>query len=116
MPWLISFSLDLVRANTRFLILPVVAMLLISCAAPLRIFGTSTFGRTQDLSAADIDAAVAAYEASISHGPARYGDIEVVNHDEIRIYDDHAPCNYTGMIRKKGKWVIGSVVLVHSRY
>ena len=74
------------RADTRFLVLPVLAMLLISCAVPLRIFGTGTFGRTQDLSAADVEAALAAYQASIWHGPARYGDIEVVSHDEIRIY------------------------------
>ena len=104
------------RWDTRFLLVPLLAMLLSSCAAPLRIFGTSTFGRTQDVSAADIEAAVAAYEASIWHGPARYGDIEVINHNEIRIYQDHAPCNYTSMVREKGKWVTGSVVLVHPRY
>ena len=104
------------HADIRFLAVPALAMVMASCAAPLRIFGTSTFGRTQDVSAADIEAAVAAYEASIWHGPARYGDIEVISHDEIRIYQNHAPCTYTSMVREKGGWQMGSVVLVHSRY
>ncbi|SRR6266446_3992279 len=104
------------RHDTRLCFVPVVAILFMSCSAPLRVAGARTFGRTQDVSAADIQSAVADYQASIWHGPARYGDIEVISHDEIRIYQEHAPSNYTGMVRVKGKWEIGSVVLVHPAY
>jgi hypothetical protein len=86
------------------------------CAAALRISGTRTFGRTEDISGPDLQAAISAYEASICHGPAKYGDIEVVSHDEILIYQDHAPRNYTSMVRDEGRWVMGRVVLAHPVY
>ena len=76
-----------------------------------------TYIRTRrSISAADIQTAVAAFQASMARGPARYGDIEVISHDEIRIYQDHAPSNYHSMVRVKGKWELGSVVLVHPVY
>jgi hypothetical protein len=104
------------RHDTRLCFVPVVAILFMSCSAPLRVAGARTLGRTQDVSAADIQSAVADYQASTWHGPARYGDIEVISHDEIRIYQGHAPSNYTSMVRVKGRWEIGSVVLVHPAY
>ena len=48
----------------------------------------------QDVSATDIQAPVAAYQASIRHGPAPIGEIEVITHDEVRIHDEPAPSNY----------------------
>jgi hypothetical protein len=104
------------RCDSSFCIIPAIAILFASCSAPLRVTGARTFGRTQDISVADIQSAVAAYQASVWHGPARYGDIEVISHDEVRIYQEHAPSNYTSMVRVKGKWELGSVVLVHPRY
>ena len=102
--------------DKSFYVIPAIAILFVSCSAPLRVTGARTFGRTQDVMAADIHTAVAAFQASMAHGPARYGDIEVINHDEIRIYQDHAPSNYHSMVRVKGGWELGSVVLVHPVY
>ncbi len=104
------------RAAPRFCLIPAMAIFCVSCSAPLRVAGARTFGRTQDVPLADIQAAVAAFQASVWHGPARYGDIEVISRDEVRIYQDHAPSNYTSMVRVKGKWNVGSVVLVHPAY
>jgi hypothetical protein len=105
-----------VRANNTVWFIPIIAILFACCSAPLRIAGARTFGRIEDVSSADIQTAVAAYQASVARGPASYGDIEVINHDEIRIYQDHAPSNYHSMVRVKGKWELGSVVLVHPIY
>ncbi len=104
------------RRDNGFWIVPVIAILFASCSAPLRATGARAFGRTEDIAVADIQSAVAAYQASVWHGPARYGDIEVISHDEIRIYQEHAPSHYTSMVHVKGKWELGSVVLVHPRY
>ena len=103
-------------SGKSFCVIPAIAILFVSCSATLRVTGARTFGRTQDVTAADIQTAVAAFQASMAHGPARYGDIEVINHDEIRIYQDHAPSNYHSMVRVKGEWELGSVVLVHPVY
>jgi hypothetical protein len=97
-------------------VIAAMTILLASCSAPLRVAGARTFGRTQDISAGDVQTAVAAYQASVWHGPARNGDLEVISHDEVRIYQEHAPSNYTSMVRVKGKWELGSVVLVHPAY
>jgi hypothetical protein len=104
------------RRDTSFSVIAAMTILLASCSAPLRVAGGRTFGRTQDISAGDVQTAVAAYQASVWHGPARYGDLEVISHDEVRIYQEHAPSNYTSMVRVKGKWELGSVVLVHPAY
>jgi hypothetical protein len=106
------------RRDTGFSVIAAMTILLASssCSAPVRVSGARTFGRTQDISAADVQTAVAAYQASVWHGPARYGDIDVISQDEIRIYQEHAPSNYTSMVRVKGKWEIGSVVLMHPAY
>jgi len=49
-------------------------------------------------------------------GPVRSAEIEVISHDEIRMHDEPAPSSYTAMIRVKGNWQVGRVVLVHPRY
>jgi hypothetical protein len=105
-----------VRGHNYFLILLAVLPLLSSCTSTVRVAGYPTFGRIQDVSAADIEAAVSAYAGLHPGGHAQVGDIEVVSHDEIDIYMERAPSDYTSMIRVKGKWQQGSVVLVHPRY
>jgi hypothetical protein len=100
------------HAHSDFLVAPAIALVLASCSTP----GPIISGRAQDISHTDIQAAVAAYRASIQHGPAHVGEIEVISHNEIRIHDDPAPSSYTSMVRAKGKWQVGSVVLVHPRY
>jgi len=104
------------RAPVSILLLTVTTIVFASCATPFRIGGVRTTGRIGNVSAADIEAAVAAYQASIWHRPAKIGEIEVISHDEIRMHYLPAPSSYTGMFREKGKWVKGSVVLVHPIY
>jgi len=70
--------------------------------------------RAPDVSIADLDAAVSAYKMA-TRPDASIGPIEVISHDEIRIYQDGERRNYTAMVREKGKWVVGRVVLVHPR-
>jgi hypothetical protein len=104
------------RAHVSVLFLTATAIVFGSCAAPFRVGGIRTSGRIEDISVADIEAAVRAYQASIWHGPAKIGAIEVISHDEVRMHDSPPPSNYTSMVRVKGKWESGSVVLVHSAY
>lgn len=101
------------RAHISVLFFAATMIVFASCVAPYRVAGIRTSGRIQDISAADVEAAIAAYQASISHGPAKIGEIEVISHDEVRMHDLPPPSSYTSMVRKKGKWVMGSVVLVH---
>ena len=70
--------------------------------------------RSRDFPIADLNAAVSAYKMA-TRPDASIGPIEVISHDEIRIYQDSERRNYTAMVRRKGKWVVGSVVLVHPR-
>ena len=104
------------HTQSAFFVAPVIALALASCTGGSRAAGPIISGHVQDVSATDIQTVVAAYQASIQHGPAPVGEIEVITHDEVRIHDDPAPSNYTSMIRIKGKWQVGSVVLVHPRY
>jgi hypothetical protein len=100
------------RAHSSVFLRSANALVLASCGTG----GPVISGRTQEISVTDIQAAVAAYQASIWHGPAHVGEIEVISHNEIHIHDDPAPSSYTSMVRAKGKWHVGSVVLVHPRY
>jgi hypothetical protein len=104
------------RAQISVLFLTATVIVFASCAAPFRVAGIRTSGRIEEISVADIEAAVTAYQASIWHGPAKIGEIEVISHDEVRMHRERAPSNYTSMVRLKGKWQIGSVVLVHPVY
>jgi hypothetical protein len=104
------------RRQSAIFVLPAIALLLASCGSPFRAGGPIISGRVQDVSNADIQVAVAAYQTSIRYAPAPIGEIEVISHDEVRIHDDPAPSNYTSMLRVNGKWQLGSVVLVHPGY
>jgi hypothetical protein len=95
-----------------FFVGPAIALLLASCSTT----GPVISGRTQDISAADISAAVAAFQGSIVDGPVRIAEIEVICHDEVRLHDWPAPSSYTAMVRVRGNWQVGKVVLVHPRY
>ena len=81
-----------------------------------RVAGAMTFGRTQDISATDIEAAVAAYRQYMQatyHTEGTPGQIEVVSHDRLRIYyGDADRGGYTEMNRVHGKWRSGNVVIV----
>ncbi len=105
------------RAPVSALLLTASALVFISCAAPFRVAGIHTTGRVEDISTADIEAALTAYQASIySPGPEKLAEVEVISHDEVRMHYAPTPSSYTAMVREKGKWVKGSVVLVHPIY
>jgi len=104
------------RAPVSVLLLIANAILFASCAAPFRVAGIRTTGRIEDISAADIEAALAAYQTSLWNGPAKIAEIEVISHDEVRMHRLPSPSSYESMERVKGKWVTGSVVLVHPIY
>ena len=105
------------RCYRDSLLLSAIVILLGSCATnTVDIAGFPTFGRIQDISEADIRAAVSAYARINPKGPAHVGDIEVISRDEIRIYVDRAPSDYISMVRIRGRWQEGSVVLVHPAY
>lgn len=95
-------------------VVAVVTTALLSCTVSnFQVAGVPTFGRTQDVSIADIEAALSGYKTSETE---KVGPAEVMSHDEIRIYQDSECKNYTSMVRIKGKPQFGSVVLVHPRY
>src|SRR4051794_24193498 len=92
-----------------------IALLLASCSTP----GPIISGRTQDVSAADIQAALTALQGSILDGPVRPTEIEVISHNEIRIrmhIEQPTPSNYIAMVRVRGNWQVGRVALVHPRH
>jgi hypothetical protein len=92
-----------------------IALLLASCSTPSPIIS----GRTQDVSAADIQAALTALQGSILDGPVRPTEIEVISHNEIRIrmhVEQPTPSNYIAMVRVKSDWQVGSVVPLHPTY
>ena len=89
-------------------------MLFVGCNT-YRVAGAMTFGRTQDISASDIEAAVASYREYMQatyHTEGVPGQIEVVSHDRVRIYYGDAGGGYTEMNRIHGKWRRGSIVIV----
>jgi hypothetical protein len=99
-----------------FACLAALVIVLTSCTVSnFYVAGVPTFGRVQDVSVADIEAAISAYKQSLAV-PEQVGPAEVISHDEIRIYQDSECRNFTSMVRVKGKWQLGSVVLVHPRY
>jgi len=56
-----------------------------------------------------------AFKAATRPG-AEVGAIEVITHNEIRIYQATERRNYTSVVHEKGKWHVGGVVLVHPVY
>jgi hypothetical protein len=104
------------RLHDDFAGLAALLIVLTSCTVSnFYVAGVPTFGRIQDVSVADIEAAISAYKQSLAV-PEPVGPAEVISHDEIRIYQDSECRNFTSMVRVKGKWQLGSVVLVHPRY
>ena len=101
------------RVCGGFLVAVSAAAFLSCTVSNFRVGGVPTFGRVQDVSIADIEAAISAYKGS---GSEKVGPAEVMSHDEIRIYQDTECRNFTSMVRVKGKWQLGSVVLVHPIY
>jgi hypothetical protein len=85
------------------------AMIVSSCSTP------PPFGRVDHVSAADMEAAVSAFKAA-TRADAEIGVIEAITHNEIRIYQATERRNYTSMIRAKGKWGVGDVVIRHPAY
>jgi hypothetical protein len=99
-----------------FACLAALLLVLASCTVSnFYVAGVPTFGRVQDVAVADIEAAISAYKQSLAVAEP-VGPAEVISHDEIRIYQDSECRNFTSMVRVKGKWQLGSVVLVHPRY
>ena len=102
------------RFHNEFVRLAGLLIVLTSCTiSNFYVAGVPTFGRTQDVSIADIEAAIAAYKTSASE---KVGPAEVMSHDEIRIYQDTECRNFTSTVRVKGKWRLDRVVLVHPSY
>ena len=102
------------RARSHCLVAAAAAVVLASCETnTFRVAGIPTFGHIEDVSVADIEAAIVGYEKST---PGPHGPAEVISHDEIRIYQDRERRNYTAMVREKGKWEVGRIVIVHPRY
>jgi hypothetical protein len=84
-----------------------IALVLVSCSGPI------ISGHTQEVSAADIQAALTALQGSIVDGPVRPTEIEVIGHNEIRIrmnIEQPTPSNYIAMVRVKGSWQVASAV------
>ena len=97
----------------RCLLVPL-ALALTACETnTFRVAGIPTYGHVEGIPVADIQDAIIAYEKSY---PGIHGPAEVISHDEILIYQDRERRNYTSMVREKGKWMVGRVVLVHPRY
>jgi hypothetical protein len=88
---------------TRSLAFLLAASVLASCNT-YRVAGAMTYGRTHDLSAAEIEAAVAAYRRHRPDQPPPVGQIQVVSSAEIRIYWGDSTCCYTTMVRKHRQW------------
>jgi hypothetical protein len=84
-------------------------MIVFSCSTP------PPFGHVDHVSAADMEAAVSASKAA-TRPDAEVGAIEVITHDEIRIYQATERRNYTSVVREKRKWHVRGVVLVHPVY
>jgi hypothetical protein len=92
-----------------------IALALAVSAAILSCSTVAPFGRVDHVSAADMEAAVTAFKAA-TRADAEIDVIEVVGRNEIVIYQASERRNYTSMIRVKGKWHVGEVVIRHSVY
>jgi hypothetical protein len=90
------------RLTVRSLLMVVTAVLA-SCNT-FRVVGAPTFGRVHDISVADIEAAVATYKAAHIYEDTSVGQIQVISHDEVRLYPEVGPGPYVTMRRVHGKW------------
>jgi hypothetical protein len=81
------------------------AVVLASCNT-YKVAGAMTYGRTKDLSAAEIETAVAAYHRKFpDRSPA--AQIQVVSRSEMRIFGGDSTCCYSTMERKHDRWEFG---------
>jgi hypothetical protein len=97
------------RAVSTFPLLGIAAFALAACTT-FRVAGAPTFGRIHDMPVSEIEAAVAAYQKLHYR---TVGNIQVISHDEIRIYWKGALSNYDTMKRVDGRWVhLGGAVVV----
>ena len=80
----------------------VAAGVLASCNT-YRVAGAMTYGRTRELSAAEIENAVAAYRRKFPDRPSAEQS-RVVSGSEIRIYLSDSSCCYSTMERKHDRW------------
>jgi hypothetical protein len=87
---------------TRALLIVAVAAALASCNT-YRVAGAMTYGRTHELSAAEIETALAAYHRKFPDRP-RAAQIQVISRSEIRIYLADSACCYSTMERKHDSW------------
>jgi hypothetical protein len=91
----------------------VIISLFASCA-PLRVAGVYTYGRIHDVNVADIEAALAADQALRLHPNTSVGYIQVISHNEIRLYWGGFDGSYEIMKRVGKKWRHDSSVIVTS--
>jgi hypothetical protein len=89
--------------RTPCVLLIVTAAVLASCNT-FRVAGAATFGRVHEISVADIEAAIAAYKAAHICEDTSVAQIQVISHDEVRLYGDRGPGPYVIMPRVHGKW------------
>jgi len=86
-----------------------------SCSHRGSTTGPIISGRTQDILATDIQAATTLSKLDCD---ARWtSGIEVISRDGNSLHvEQPAPSNYIAMVRVRGNWQVGRVVLVHPRY
>jgi len=90
------------RSTVRSLL--ILATTLLASCNTFRVAGAPTFGRVHDISIEDIEAAVAAYKAAHIYEDTSVAQIQVISHDEVRLYGDRGPGPYVIMRRVHGKW------------
>jgi hypothetical protein len=89
---------------------PLILALSLAACTTMRVAGAPVFGRVHEISVSDIEAAVAAYQKLHYR---TVGTIQVIGHDEIRIYWKEALSNYDTMKRVHGEWTPpGGMVVV----
>ncbi len=94
-------------------VVAVVTTALLSCTVSnFQVAGVPTFGRTQDVSIADIEAALSGYKTSETE---KVGPAEVMSHDEIRIYQSSRCRRHPSMVRNWSWPVLRSILRSRAR-
>jgi|SRR5437588_8768101 len=79
----------------------------VSSCSEMMIGDARVYGRVGDVSRADIEAAIAADRAAFRQGGFTVYEIQIANHDEIRIFHErrtNAKASYSVVRRVRGKW------------
>ena len=97
----------------ELLCIAVLASIAISCSSVM-VGAIPAHGKLRDISVSDINAALVAFHAMPGRSNWKVGEIEVIGHDEIRLYWDQAGGSYDTMKRVRGKWRHGGGVVVTS--